>query len=115
MEEQWLGVDLDTVVQSIQQEEAEDLQRQENARLAALEQDLAVDVMGVTVDLNYFGAGTNVGLLLVYTCLALAATGQIYLHVPEDTLTFCMVAVLSSSAVLHEEERQYPIARPVAA
>lgn len=100
MEEQWSGVDLDAVVQSIQQEEAQELQKQEEARRAALEQDLTIDVMGVPVDLKYFGAGTNVGLLVVYSCLAIAATGQIYLHVPEDMLTFFMIAVLSSSAVL---------------
>ncbi len=100
MEEQWLGVDLDAVVRSIQEEEQAELEKQEAARLAALEQDLAIDVMGVTVDLNYFGAGTNVGLLVVYSCMALAVTGQVYLHVPEDMLTFFMVAVLGGSAAL---------------
>ena len=100
MEEQWVGVDLDAVVQSIQEEDAKELRRQEEARRAALTQDLKLDVIGVDLDLKYFGSGTNAGLFVVYSCLALAVTAQIYLHAPEDTLTVFMVAVLGGSAAL---------------
>lgn len=100
MEEQWAGVDLGAVVQSIVDDEDEEQRRQAEAKLAVLEHNLTVDICGATVDLKYFDVGTNVALVVVYSFLALALTMQIYLDVPEDKVTLMMVFTLGGSAVL---------------
>ena len=100
MENQWVGVDLDAVVNAIRIDEEQEKLREAEAKEAALGALLVVDVMGFTVDLKYFGAGTNLGLLVVYGSLALAVTGHLLLAIPDDMTNRLLIAVLGGSAAL---------------
>lgn len=100
MEQQWSGINLGKVIGIIAAEEAE-----EEARLLAKanelpEVEMIVDVLGVEVDLKYFGAGTNGFLLVIYAFLSMGALWQLYLDVPEDLFNRLMVVTLMASASL---------------
>ena len=112
MRDEWAGVDLGKIVEVIKDHDANE------GRLAAAEQkrqeemkiedtQLTVRVgnpegqgPGCDVNLKYFGAGTNAFLLLMYGVLALLATWQLFLEIPEDLFNKLLVITMGGMSAL---------------